>query len=640
MTAVYDDDMGDVVPLHPDLDAEVVDEVEAPGVAVEPWQTSRARESVASLIERRSLPSRHQAVASAKWWSRHLLRLTPMVPVLVLAEIRPILRGIGRVWSVWSAWVSLAAYAETVRAADGKDQHKAQEKIETRKSARAKLSLGIAVVLVGTGTWVVLAYPLAAAGVAVLLVAVFDAIGRRRTDVTAPQVVLPQGPIGEGMPLSSLRAEISQSLDASGDEVTVAMPHPVENGWTVDYHSTAEIGDDHMRQLERDLNIRRGGITQIVERGHAARGQLQVMIADPLAKVLDSPEPDGLTIFRPLPLGRTASGEEWAEHFLRTHFTVIGASQSGKSSCLWQVTDVLRRCPEVELDAIDLTEGPAFGASRRAFRKRAFDEEAAEKVLMEAKALCKTRNAELQRLAEADDTPDDYEEKWQPTPEKPQRVVLIDEFARISDVPELLKLVEYLLRYGAKAAVTVGIAGQGATLEDFGTKTVRAQVMLKILFACDKGDVLALFGPGAAARGYRPDLFEPATGQGPNDAGKAYVTSATSKTPEPRRAFRLEQHEVRRRDRELGTRPAAAELDTVDAVEVPQILADFQAAFEAAGRPAHLPTADLIAGRGWSITAKGLSNKVKPYGLAPDQHPVSKARGYYLADLEKALGDL
>uniref|UniRef100_UPI00329A132D hypothetical protein n=1 Tax=Salmonella enterica TaxID=28901 RepID=UPI00329A132D len=77
----------------------------------------------------------------------------------------------------------------------------------------------------------------------------------------------------------------------------------------------------------------------------------------------------------------------------------------------WQIVDSLRRCPEVKLFGIDLTGGPAFGAPRRAFSDRAFDAEAAHAILDRAIRECKRRNAELRRRAEADDTPDDFEEK-------------------------------------------------------------------------------------------------------------------------------------------------------------------------------------------------------------------------------------
>jgi hypothetical protein len=608
---------------------------------------SKARTAVARITDR-PLPSRRQVVASTSWWARTLAKLIPLAPVLLARELRPILRGIGKVASGWSRWAACAELAEAAKKAEGNERSKAGERLENRKAARTKVSIALGLLVLGVGVWALLARPWWLLGIGILAIAVFDLIGRAGQDPTEKPILLPTGPIVEGVPLSSLRAEIAKSLLEEGIEATVAMPHPVEHGWTVAYHARQAVEDEHLRQVERDLNIRCNGITQIVEKDQAARGTLHIMLRDPLANTVDSPEHGVLSIHQPLPLGVTASGTEWNEHFLRTHFTVIGASQSGKSSCLWQATDVLRRCPEVELDAIDLTEGPAFGAPWRAFRRRAFDEASALQVLTEAKELCQIRNAELKRRAEHDDTPDEYEEKHHPSADEPQRVVLIDEFARIAENKDLLPLVEYLLRYGAKAAVTVGIAGQGATLADFGTSVVRGQVMLKIMFACGRDDVLWLFGKDARNGGYRPDLFEPANGDSLNDAGKCFVMSSMSRTPEPRRAYRLEQSEVRRRDRALGSR-TPAEPTTVDAVEVPPVLAAVEQAFRAAGDPDRMATADLLGWlreAGMELDERALADQLRPHGLRPREErwrPAPKAnpvRGYYLADARQALREL
>jgi hypothetical protein len=642
----------DIVPLRPrdqePLDAEVVEQHAEPaptGREVEP-APSRAR----ALVQRwdRPLPDRAQLAARARWYGRHggvaarnwLLHL----PLLALRELRPIGRGIGRIASGWARWANATEWATAAKAAEGNERAKAAQRLEAARSGRRRVSLAAALLLAAGACWAYVAAPALLVVAVLALVVVCDAVGRRGVEGAPRITVLPAGPITEGTPLSTLRAQIETTLVGLGvpeDDIAVEQPTPVTGGWTARYWCRHALTDDHLRGVERDLQFRRGAVSIVVDRGNAARGVMSVMPDDPLDRVVESPEPDALTIYRPLPLGVTAGGQEWSEQFLRTHFAAIGASQSGKSSWMWQATDALRRCPEVELDAIDLTEGPAFGATRRAFRRRAFDEDSARRVLTEAVALCKQRNAELQRRAEDDDTPDDFEEKHQPTVDDPQRVVMIDEFARLAEDEELLKLVEYLLRYGAKAAVVVGIAGQGATLADFGTSTVRAQVMLKILFACSRRDVLDLLGKDARDAGYRPDLFEAAAGGAINDAGKCFVMSATSRTPEPRRAYRLEQAEVRRRDRALGRRDTSA--GAVDAVEVPPALAVLERL--AAGRE-HVPTAEVLAELGDGWTAKRLATALAEHGVAPVQYrpdpddPDRKVRGYRAGDVARAIRSL
>lgn len=639
----------DVVPLRPHHHTGPVaaqtggDPIDALHDSDRAWLAAHGwRRHVTDWTTSHRLPTPRQAARSTSWWAVHggkaAALLAAHAPLLVLRELRPILRGTATAAAAWARWVRCAALADAITAAEGNDRAKAAERLEIRRSARAKLSATLALLLVAAAGWLVTARPVWAAVAAVAAVGVLDLVGRRRRPVgEVPAPVLPTGPIAEGVPLSTLRAEIESSLCVQGFDpaaIVVAQPQVVDGkGWRIPFSSRHPLDDEHLRQVERDLQIRRGAITAVAERGNAARGWLEVMLVDPLTDVVEAPDPGPvLSIFDRLPLGVLASGQVWQESFLRVHGAVIGASQSGKSSCLWQIVDVLRRCPEVELDGVDLTDGPAFSACRRAFRRRAVDEETAARVLSEAVALIRQRAAELSRLAEADDTPDDYDEKWHPDPEGPQRVVLVDEFARLAETPELLKQVEYILRYGAKCAVTLILAGQGATLADFGTSTVRAQVMLKILFACARRDVLDLLGKDARDAGWRPDLLEPANGADIQDAGKCYAMSASSRSPEPRRAYRLEQAEVRRRDRQLGRRAHGA----VDAVEVPPLLA----LLERLGQGRDLvPTGEVLAelGDGWS--ARRVASELRKW-VRPAQHPRTKERGYWSAEVAAAIRGL
>lgn len=625
MTAAEEPLDAEVVQLHKTLVVQQLELPRQPGV----FGTAVAR------VADRPLPSVRQVRAATVWWALRLARLAPRVPALLWHELRPTLRGVGRVASAWSKWAGAEKDHEYAKLGEGNTAAKLGAGASKKSSARAIGSLVVFTAWSGMWVWLWLTQMIVAVGASLIVFAVFDLIGRAGRPEERP-VVLPTGPLVEGFPLSSLRAEIANSFEGQGVEVTVALPYPVEHGWTVEYHSRAALEDENMRQLERDLNIRRRGITQILEKGQAARGSLHVMLRDPLLQVIDSPDPGELTIFRPLPLGMTASGEEWVEHFLRTHFAVAGVSQSGKSSGIWQIVDVLRRCPEVELDAIDLTDGPAFSACRRAFRRRSTDKDGALRILTDGVALVKQRAGELARLAEADDTPDDYDEKWHPTVEDPQRTIIIDEAARATEDDDLRQLIEYILRYGAKTAVTLGQAWQGATTADSGSSIIRAMVMLKILFACTRDDVLRLFGKDARDAGYRPDLFEAANGAAINDAGKAFVMSALSRIPEARRAYRLEQSEVRRRDRELGSRERRT--GSVDAVEVPPVLVLLEQA--AAGR-GFVPTQDVLDSEGcmWA-TAKALAIAAEPYGVAPTQDRETKIRGYLATDIQRAIRGL
>lgn len=603
------------------------------------------------LTEKGSLPSPTHVKHSVRWWltygAKHLVALALKAPYLLLLELLPICRGLGRFVSGWVSWCAVSHYTEATKVAEGSDRAKHAEKLEKARSSRRKLSF-VALLLLGGGSWwAAVAQPWGLALAGVILIVVFDCVGRVGREKSEAPIVFPRSHLAEGMPLSSLRAELQRILEFEGfdpDSTVVDLPMPVRNGWRVPYHSRAAIEDTHLRLIEPALQIRRNGITQVKDPGNSALGELWISLVDPLADEVESPDLPAQTLFGPLPLGINANGGVWCESFLRTHFTVTGKSQSGKSSLFWQIIKVLRKCPEVEMDSIDLTGGPAFSSCFRAFRKQAITEDEAKAVLTQAVDLITARAAELSRLARADDTPDEFDEKHRPTPDQPQRVILIDEGARVTENKELLPLVEFVLRYGAKCAVTLGIASQGGGLDDFGSAIVRGMAMLKILLACSRQDVLSMFGKDSRDEGYRPDLLRAYQGpELPHDAGKCFVQSATSAEPEMRRAYRLEQHEVRRMDRELGSRPASF-VDAEDAAEVPDALAAIEAAFLDAGRAEFLPTSVIVEWTRGSLDVddKGLAELLAECELRPARERrryqgSNPLRGYLWADVEAAL---
>ncbi len=623
------------------------------------------------------LPSSVHIAQRVHWWRTDGLKkigaLVLRSPVLLFCEAVPVGRGLSRILGVYARWVMVADYDDTISAAKGNTRTNHAAKVRKYRSNNRRLSAIAFVVLGGTSWWGIEEHPGYMILTGIGIACICDVVGRRGNTKTQNIVVMPRSVISEGVSLSSLRTQLQQELEAEGfdpEKLVIDMPMPVRNGWRVPYHSRQAIDDPHLRVLEQALQIRRNGITQLREPSNAARGELWITIKDPLAELIPSPDLPEQSIYTPLPLGKNANGGDWEELFLRTHFSVTGASQSGKSSLFWQIIYVLRRCHEVELDAIDFTDGPCFSACHRAFRRSTIDESGeldeakilheATQILNDGIALIKKRAAELSRLARADDTPDKYDEKHAPTREHPQRIILIDEGARVTEKPDLLPLVEYILRYGAKTAVTLGLASQGGQLPDTGSSIVRSMMMLKIMLACSRQDVLSVFGKDARDEGFRPDLLEAAQGSNVRDAGKAFVQSATSGTPEMRRAYRLEQDEVRRRDRELGSRVYATGADgtvddtVIEAQEVPTILVDMEEAFADSGNPEALATASLLEwlnDHGYDLDAnkladdgKKLAELVKPFGLKPDIRSrrlipgAGTLRGYYLADLRKALG--
>lgn len=619
--------------------------------------------TIRAALERHAgtLPGHGQLKECIKWWCteglKHVGVLALKAPYLILAEIKPICIGIGRVSTAWARWRFATTYIEHASQGDSGELAKYAKDIEAKRSARLKISIGVGVVLVGVAWWAVVKHPDYVLATSLGLVVVFDCVGRAGREKSESPIAFKPSRISEGMPLSSLRASIKEllidSLGFDEQHTEVGQPMPERHGWRVPYQARQSIEDSHLRDLERALQVRPGGMLPIKDRENSSLGELIISLRDPLEEQVTPPDDiEPLSIFDMLPLGKSAGGDVWCESFLRTHFLMAGKSQAGKSSLFWWIIDVLRRCREVELDGIDLTHGPAFSAPWRAFRKRAFTEEDAHTILDEGIVLAKKRIAKLSKLAEADDTPDGFDEKHRPTPQEPQRVILCDEAAMTTSNKELSPKLEWLLRYGAKGAVVVGMAAQGGGLDDLGTQIIRGMAMMRILFACTRQAVLDIFGKDARDSGFRPDLLKPYQGDNlPHDAGKCFVQSAIQQDPEMRRAYRLEQSDVRRRDREIGFRPnygtAPGEVEEpIDAHEVPPMLAAAEKVFADAGNPEWLPTQHLLPAlqeMGFGDLTEiglraglGLGNEAKDRRRINGQgNPVS---GYLLAPIQKALG--
>src|SRR5690606_28067860 len=95
---------------------------------------THAREIALRLAK--PFPGPRRMAAVALWWLRTGARIVPWIPTMVLAEIRPIFRGFGRLSVGWARWASCSDLAEAIRSADGNERSKAAERYEKRKSAR------------------------------------------------------------------------------------------------------------------------------------------------------------------------------------------------------------------------------------------------------------------------------------------------------------------------------------------------------------------------------------------------------------------------------------------------------------------------------------------------------------------------
>src|ERR1051326_3793720 len=120
------------------------------------------------------------------------------------------------------------------------------------------------------------------------------------------------------------------------------------------------------------------------------------------------------------------------------------------------------------------------------------------------------------------------DDNWEPTPEDPAIVLVIDEFPQLSDRAK--ELAVKILRTGRKSRVQLVMAAQEATVDSLGD-AIADSIALKIVGPSRHQDIKQVFGTGAGADGWRPDRLHPAPGEDPADAGKVYIMGCGSTEP-------------------------------------------------------------------------------------------------------------
>lgn len=310
----------------------------------------------------------------------------------------------------------------------------------------------------------------------------------------------------------------------------------------------AKMLNEKLGEVEAALRLRIGGLSFQVKPEDAGIITLRVVRSDPFAG-LGAPyhhEPMSLSVRRPLNVGLEMDGSAFAITLARVHAALVGGSGSGKSSALWTIIDALSACEDVVLMGIDLTGAPALTAWGDVIQELATEPEHAEDLLQRLVKMGRGRCTDLgerSRPRLGQPLPDITSENWEPSPEGPQIVLIVDEYPTLVEAG-LWPYVATLLKIARKGALTVLLASQRATQAELGSTTVKAQLGLMGLLACDPQDVQQLLGPGMRAKGWTPDRLQPALGDQPNDAGVVYAYGGQHVTPTPKKFYRLSLAQV------------------------------------------------------------------------------------------------
>ncbi len=262
---------------------------------------------------------------------------------------------------------------------------------------------------------------------------------------------------------------------------------------------------------------------------YANRCELRVLSTDPHADAIPWPGPSVTSITEPIELGPFEDADPCRVSFLRRHVLFGGATGAGKSGGLNVLIGNLSACLDVVLWGIDLKKGMELGPWLRCLDRLATTPDDAQALLADAIALLEARAAELAERGQR---------VWEPTPEMPALIVLIDEYAElVDDAPVAVRHADSIARRGRAVAVSLVAATQRPTQKAMGHGAVRSQMDVRICFRVrERKDVDLILGQGMLAAGWQAHTLDA--------PGKFLVSASEHDTPRRARAFLITDEDV------------------------------------------------------------------------------------------------
>ena len=189
----------------------------------------------------------------------------------------------------------------------------------------------------------------------------------------------------------------------------------------------------------------------------------------------------------------------------------------------------LAACPDVVIWAIDLKKGMELGPWAACIGRLATTPEQARALLADAVAILEARAALLAARGQR---------VWEPSPDMPALIILIDEYAELADdAPGAVRHADSVARRGRAVAVNLIAATQRPTQKAMGQGAVRSQMDVRICFRVrERKDVDLILGQGMLAAGWNAHAL--------NAPGKFLIAAAEHDTPRRARAYLLTDESV------------------------------------------------------------------------------------------------
>ncbi|HUZ55974.1 MAG TPA: cell division protein FtsK [Streptosporangiaceae bacterium] len=261
----------------------------------------------------------------------------------------------------------------------------------------------------------------------------------------------------------------------------------------------------------------------------ANRFELRVLDTDPHADAITWPGPSVTSITEPIDLGPFEDAMPARVLFLRRHGLFGGVSGSGKSGGLNVLMGNLTACADVVIWAVDLKRGMELGPWASCIDRLATTSAEARALLADAVAILEARAAFLAATGQR---------VWEPTPDMPALVIIVDEYAELAETaPEATSDADSIARRGRAVAVTLIAATQRPTQKAMGQGALRSQMDVRICFRVrERKDVDLILGQGMLTAGWHAHTL--------NAPGKFLISAPEHDTPRRARAYLLTDQAV------------------------------------------------------------------------------------------------
>jgi hypothetical protein len=275
--------------------------------------------------------------------------------------------------------------------------------------------------------------------------------------------------------------------------------------------------------IESGLGTFRGAVrVHPTPDNYANRCELRVLDADPHADAIPWPGPSVTSITEAIDFGPFEDAVPCRVSFLRRHVLFGGATGAGKSGGLNVLIGNLSACQDVVIWAIDLKQGMELIPWITCLDRLATTPDEARALLADAVTILEARAA---MLAEQ------RQRVWEPEPQRPALVILIDEYAELADdAPAAIRHADSIARRGRALAVNLIAATQRPTQKAMGHGAVRSQMDVRICFRVrERKDVDLILGQGMLASGWLAHTLDA--------PGKLLVSAPEHTTPRRARAY-------------------------------------------------------------------------------------------------------